>query len=132
MVAYNQRMPLAFYVRRLVECLFAAFIVRSSACTINDIFDRKIDAQVGTRLKFTTSRYNEQSSDFSLVERTKYRPLPSGRISVEAAYLYLLVQYLTGTAFFYFTMDGIASVFTLVYERMKEINLTLVLLLGYK
>ncbi|EEB86666.1 hypothetical protein MPER_16298, partial [Moniliophthora perniciosa FA553] len=64
-----------------------AFVVRSAACTINDIFDREMDAGV---------------------ERTKGRPLASGRISVLKASVFVSIQYIVGTLFFYFTVDGLA------------------------
>lgn len=66
--------------------LLMAFVVRSSACTVNDIFDREIDAGV---------------------ERTKNRPLASGRISVPAAIVYLMCQYAIGTWLFK-RMDHVA------------------------
>ncbi|KAF9001135.1 UbiA prenyltransferase family-domain-containing protein [Cyathus striatus] len=87
MAAYKINLPLEEYGNDLAKCVVGAFIMRSSACTINDIFDRKMDAGV---------------------ERTKNRPLASGRISVLAATIYLMVQYLIGTLFFYFTVDGLA------------------------
>ncbi len=57
--------------------LFAigAVVMRGAGCTINDIIDRRIDAQV---------------------ERTKGRPLPSGRIGVPGALLFLAAQLLVG------------------------------------
>ncbi|KAF8066011.1 UbiA prenyltransferase family-domain-containing protein [Lyophyllum atratum] len=98
LAAYSQSMPVYSYVHHLAGCLFGAFIVRSSACTVNDIFDRKIDA---------------------CVERTKGRPIPSGRVSVRAAVVYLLAQYLVGIAFFYATMDGLAFA---IYPLMKRVT----------
>jgi 4-hydroxybenzoate polyprenyltransferase len=47
MAAYKTNLPIKFYAPDLAKCLFGAFIMRSSACTINDIFDRKVDAGVG-------------------------------------------------------------------------------------
>lgn len=47
MAAYRTRMPLREYQWTLFCCLFSAIILRTSACTINDIFDRKLDAGVG-------------------------------------------------------------------------------------
>jgi 4-hydroxybenzoate polyprenyltransferase len=48
MAAYSSGLPIGNYCVDLVKCLIGAFIMRSSACTINDIFDRKMDAGVGT------------------------------------------------------------------------------------
>lgn len=41
-------------------------------------------------------------------ERTKNRPLASGRISVFAATSYALMQYAIGTAWFYLTVEDLA------------------------
>ncbi|KAJ7642989.1 UbiA prenyltransferase family [Mycena polygramma] len=87
MAAYTTGLPLHVYFAHVAKALVSAFLLRSSACTINDIFDRKMDAGV---------------------ERSKTRPLPSGRISVLAATLYLFLQYALGVAFFYRTEDGLA------------------------
>ncbi|KIJ96598.1 hypothetical protein K443DRAFT_682224 [Laccaria amethystina LaAM-08-1] len=87
MAAYSSGLPIGNYCVDLVKCLIGAFIMRSSACTINDIFDRKMDAGV---------------------ERTRNRPLASGRVSVFAATVYLLVQYGIGLAFFSLTVRGLA------------------------
>ncbi|KAJ6471948.1 UbiA prenyltransferase family [Mycena sanguinolenta] len=87
MAAYTTGLPLNAYCTELAKCLIGAFVIRSSACTINDIFDRKLDAGV---------------------ERTKNRPLPSGRISVLAATLYLFFQYVVGIIIIYLTQRGLA------------------------
>jgi len=87
MCAYATNLPLKVYAFDLVKCLVGAFIIRSSACTVNDIFDRKMDAGV---------------------ERTKNRPLASGRVSVFAATVYLVIQYIIGIGFFYITVHGVA------------------------
>lgn len=54
--------------------LVGAFLVRGAGCTVNDIWDRKIDGEV---------------------ERTKKRPLPSGRVTVRQAVLFAAVQFLS-------------------------------------
>ncbi|KAF8071600.1 UbiA prenyltransferase family-domain-containing protein [Lyophyllum atratum] len=117
MAAYSQSMALNVYVLRLAECLLGAFIVRSSACTINAIFDyRLIDAP---------------SEEFTPpTERTRSRPIPSGRVPVAAAVVYLLAQYLVGVAFFCATVDGLAlrvALFQLlplfaIYPLMKRVT----------
>ncbi|KAJ7741761.1 UbiA prenyltransferase family-domain-containing protein [Mycena maculata] len=87
MAAYATSLTPGVYALNLAKALVGAFILRSSACTINDIFDRKVDAGV---------------------DRTRNRPLPSGRISVLAATVYLIFQYALGVAFFYLSEDGAA------------------------
>ena len=47
MAAFTTNLPLQTYTIELSKYMLAAFILRSSACTINDIFDRKMDAGVG-------------------------------------------------------------------------------------
>ncbi|TRM67152.1 UbiA prenyltransferase family-domain-containing protein [Schizophyllum amplum] len=102
-------LPLEMYFAKLLQCLIGAFLVRGSACTVNDIFDRDVDAGV---------------------ERTRGRPLPSGRITVLAATMYLLLQYAVGVVFFYLTLDGMAfyvAIFQLlpmfmVYPLLKRVT----------
>ncbi|KAJ7921670.1 hypothetical protein B0H13DRAFT_2230557 [Mycena leptocephala] len=64
-------MPVSEVLRFSAMFAFWAFIGRSMACTLNDICDRDIDARV---------------------ERTKTRPLPSGRVSVLGAKTFLVGQ----------------------------------------
>jgi 4-hydroxybenzoate polyprenyltransferase len=47
MAAYTTGLPLSAYSTSLTKALVGAFLLRSSACTINDIFDREMDAGVG-------------------------------------------------------------------------------------
>ncbi|KIK67687.1 hypothetical protein GYMLUDRAFT_154954 [Collybiopsis luxurians FD-317 M1] len=99
MAAYSVKMSWNTYTFSLMQCFFSAFIIRSSACTVNDIFDRKVDAGV---------------------ERTKKRPLASGQISVCAASVYVLVQYAIGIVWFYFTVEDFA------YESCPTMRLLVV------
>jgi 4-hydroxybenzoate polyprenyltransferase len=55
--------------------LFGAIIMRGAGCTLNDIADRNFDAQVA---------------------RTRSRPIPSGQVSVRAAFIFLILQCLLG------------------------------------
>ena len=57
--------------------LVGAIAMRGAGCTYNDILDRKLDAGV---------------------ERTRGRPLPSGRVGVKAAALFMVAQSLAGLA----------------------------------
>ncbi|MGB8366502.1 MAG: 4-hydroxybenzoate octaprenyltransferase [Rhizomicrobium sp.] len=52
-------------------CAVGAIVMRGAGCTFNDIVDRDIDAQVA---------------------RTRGRPLPSGAVSVRAAWIFLALQ----------------------------------------
>lgn len=58
-----------------VACGLGALVMRGAGCTWNDITDRDIDAKVA---------------------RTRSRPLPSGRVTLRGAYLWLIAQGLVG------------------------------------
>jgi 4-hydroxybenzoate polyprenyltransferase len=63
----------------LLLALFAlgAVVMRGAGCTLNDIADREYDGKVA---------------------RTRMRPLPSGRVSVPQAVVFMLAQLLVGAA----------------------------------
>ncbi|HXW20087.1 MAG TPA: 4-hydroxybenzoate octaprenyltransferase [Roseiarcus sp.] len=87
--------------------LVGAIAMRGAGSTYNDILDRKLDAGV---------------------ERTKGRPLPSGRVSVKAAVLFLVAQSLVGLAVLscfnsYSIRLGIASLAVVaIYPLMKRVT----------
>lgn len=61
----------------LIVMGIGAIAMRGAGCTYNDIVDRDLDAQV---------------------ERTANRPLPSGRLTVTSAWLWLVLQLVIGLA----------------------------------
>jgi 4-hydroxybenzoate polyprenyltransferase len=67
----------------LVLFAIGAVAMRGAGCTLNDIADRRYDAQVA---------------------RTRLRPLPSGAVSVRQAIMFLLLQLALGAAIL-FTFD---------------------------
>jgi 4-hydroxybenzoate polyprenyltransferase len=87
--------------------LVGAVVMRGAGCVINDILDRRIDAQV---------------------ERTRNRPIASGRVSVSAALVFLVVLLMIGlavlTQFNWFTiMLGFLIVpVVAIYPLMKRIT----------
>jgi 4-hydroxybenzoate polyprenyltransferase len=93
-----------------------AIVMRGAGCTYNDICDKDFDAQVA---------------------RTKDRPLPSGEVSVLAAWIFLALQLLVGLAILlalplFAVWVGVASlalVFT--YPLMKRITFWPQLFLGF-
>jgi len=91
----------------VVLFFIGAFAMRGAGCTWNDIVDRDLDAQV---------------------ERTRSRPIPSGQVSVAAAFAFLVLQALIGLAvllqFNRFTvLTGIASLaIVAVYPFMKRVT----------
>jgi 4-hydroxybenzoate polyprenyltransferase len=99
----------------LVLFVVGAMTMRGAGSTYNDIVDRHVDAKV---------------------ERTRYRPIPSGRVSVAAARVFLVFQALIGLAvvlcFNRFTiLLGMASlVIVAIYPFMKRISSWPQLVLG--
>jgi 4-hydroxybenzoate polyprenyltransferase len=91
----------------LLLFLIGAIAMRGAGCTYNDILDRKLDAEV---------------------ERTRNRPLPSGRVTIGAAAAFLVAQALIGFAvllcFNRFSIWlGIASLAVVaVYPLMKRVT----------
>ncbi len=87
--------------------LIGAIVMRGAGCAYNDILDRNLDAEV---------------------ERTRNRPLPSGRISVRAAAAFLVAQALVGLVvllcFNRFSIWlGVASLgIVAVYPLMKRVT----------
>jgi 4-hydroxybenzoate polyprenyltransferase len=91
----------------LVLFLVGAIAMRGAGCTYNDILDRRLDAGV---------------------ERTKRRPLPSGRVGVGAAAAFLVAQALVGLAVL-FSFNGFSIALGLaslaivaVYPLMKRVT----------
>ncbi|KAJ7134307.1 4-hydroxybenzoate polyprenyl transferase [Mycena epipterygia] len=87
--------------------LGGSFLLRSTACTWNDILDRKFDQKV---------------------DRTKHRPIASGRVTVSNASIFLAVEVALCILFFAFLENskafwfGIFSLFPLVsvYPLLKR------------
>ncbi len=92
-----------------------AVVMRGAGCTFNDIVDRDLDAQVA---------------------RTANRPLPSGAVSVPAAWIFLIAQCGVGLTILLSLNDfaiavGVASLFPVaVYPFMKRITYWPQLFLG--
>jgi 4-hydroxybenzoate polyprenyltransferase len=119
MAAFTTNLPVRTYIVHLLKWLVGAFILRSSACTVNDIFDRDVDARVG-KLTASSCWWNVKRLTIYL-ERTKDRPLPSGRVSVFAATVFLFIQYCAGIMFYYLTTDDLAYVsISCKMSRMTE------------
>ncbi|MGH6908227.1 MAG: UbiA family prenyltransferase, partial [Aestuariivirga sp.] len=87
--------------------LIGAIVMRGAGCTLNDIADREIDAQVA---------------------RTQSRPIPSGQVNVWQAFLFLIAQCLAGLLvllqFNWFTIALGASslIIAVLYPFMKRVT----------
>ncbi len=87
--------------------LVGAIVMRGAGCTLNDIVDRNYDGRVA---------------------RTKSRPIPSGRVSVKQAFIFLAAQSLLGLAVlsqfnFHTIVLAMASLLIVaIYPFMKRIT----------
>lgn len=93
-----------------------AIVMRGAGCTLNDIVDREIDAQVA---------------------RTRNRPLPSGQITVTRAAVFLLIQLTFGLAIllslntYSWIIGASALLLVFAYPFMKRITFWPQLFLGF-
>lgn len=103
----------------LLLFMIGAFLMRGAGCSYNDLADIDIDDQV---------------------ERTRSRPLPSGRIKKKQAAIFLLLQCLAGfvvlvsvaQGFTFAFWLGVASLITVaIYPFMKRITWWPQLFLGF-
>ena len=76
-IAYDFSTNLKNYFFYLLLFFFGAVLMRSAGCIVNDILDRNFDKEV---------------------QRTKYRPIASGKVSVKLGIIYSLL--LCAIAFF--------------------------------
>lgn len=99
----------------LISFALGAVVMRGAGCTFNDIVDRDLDAKVA---------------------RTANRPLPSGAVSVKAAWAFLIAQGLVGLIILlslnpFAIAVGIASLVPVaVYPFMKRVTYWPQLFLG--
>ncbi|EIM84130.1 UbiA prenyltransferase [Stereum hirsutum FP-91666 SS1] len=98
LAAYTVALPIQEYWAILGRFLLVSAIVRGAACTSNDILDRDVDAGV---------------------ERTKTRPLPSGRVSVISACLFVLLQAAVSW-YSFLPLNPLASIFYPIMKRVTD------------
>jgi len=99
--ANGQAYPPPFYV---ALCGIGAIVMRGAGCTYNDIIDRDFDARV---------------------ERTRGRPIPSGAVSVGAAWVFAIVLSLVGLCVLlmfnrFAILLGAASLFQSTVSRLMS------------
>ncbi len=93
-----------------------AFVMRGAGCIVNDLWDRETDAKV---------------------ERTKSRPLPSGRVSVTSAIIFACALSLIGLMILlqlnrFTQIIGVSSlILVIIYPLMKRITYWPQLMLGF-
>jgi 4-hydroxybenzoate polyprenyltransferase len=100
----------------LIFFAIGAFVMRGAGCVVNDLWDREADA---------------------LVERTKSRPLPSGRVSVTGAFIFACALSLIGLIILlllnrFTQIIGVSSlILVIIYPLMKRITYWPQLMLGF-
>ena len=94
----------------LLPMVVGAFLMRGAGCTFNDLTDEDIDNQV---------------------ERTRSRPLPSGRVTRKQAWGFLILQcvagllvllFLSRTSGFVFALGAMSLILIVIYPFMKRIT----------
>jgi len=114
-LAYDFNAGLNNYFFFVILFLFGSVLMRSAGCIVNDIVDRKFDKKV---------------------ERTKNRPIASGRVSVSLATIYAIslcfLAFLVLLNFNYFTifMALVSMPLAFTYPLMKRITYWPQLFLG--
>ena len=114
-VAYDFSTGLEKYIFYLILFLSGSILMRSAGCIVNDITDKNFD---------------------KLVERTKNRPIASGKISIKQASIYAfilcLIAFLVLINFNYFTilMALISMPLAFTYPLMKRFTYWPQLFLG--
>ena len=104
------------YFKHIVLFFFGSILMRSAGCIVNDILDRKYDI---------------------LVERTKSRPIASGKVSVFSALFYssilCLIAFLILVQFNFVTiiLGFISMPFAFTYPLMKRFTYWPQLFLGF-
>ncbi|EJC99903.1 uncharacterized protein FOMMEDRAFT_55907, partial [Fomitiporia mediterranea MF3/22] len=117
--AYSVKLPYASFCWMLQKCVIGSFLMRSAACTINDIIDRNVDSEVGKAVfNFLTCIANTHFlPPYHCTERTKNRPIASGRISVSSAIAFFAAQVLAN-ALFFSTLKSTASCLYPILKRV--------------
>ncbi len=114
-LAYNENQNLEIFLYYLILFFFGSVLMRSAGCIVNDIVDKDIDIKV---------------------ERTKKRPIASGKISIQEsffyAFLFCLLSFFILIQFNFNTiLLGLASmILAFTYPFMKRVTFWPQLFLG--
>ena len=69
-LALNHTKEFGLFIKYIILFFMGSIIMRSAGCIINDIIDKDVDKKV---------------------DRTKYRPIPSERISLTESFIYIIL-----------------------------------------
>jgi len=115
-LALNQTKEFGLFIKYIILFFLGSVLMRSAGCIFNDITDKNFDKKV---------------------DRTKNRPIPSGRISTQESFVYIillcLVAFIILIQFNYLTIFlGLLSVpFAFAYPYMKRFTYWPQLFLGF-
>ena len=115
-LALNQTKEFGLFIKYIILFFVGSVLMRSAGCIFNDITDKDFDKKV---------------------DRTKNRPIPSGRISTQESFVYIillcLVAFIILIQFNYLTIFlGLLSVpFAFAYPYMKRFTYWPQLFLGF-
>ena len=115
-IAYDFQNSLDKYLFYLVLFFFGSVLMRSAGCIVNDIVDEKIDKKV---------------------ERTKNRPIASGKLNKSLAWVYVLILctlallVLIQFNFFTISLGAFSMIFAFSYPFMKRFTYWPQLFLGF-
>jgi 4-hydroxybenzoate polyprenyltransferase len=109
MGALHEGINIPHFVIALFSMFIVAFIMRSIACTVNDICDVEFDKAVG-KPRSSIKAIGTHSG----IARTKSRPLPSGRITYGAACAYATFQLVVALGVFSALLDRAAFISAVV------------------
>jgi 4-hydroxybenzoate polyprenyltransferase len=93
MASYALQLPYTTPLTYLGIFGVGALVMRGAGCTINDMWDRKLDRAVGGSMSATTTRL---LTAFFAAERTRERPLAKGDIGPRQALAFLGAQLTVG------------------------------------
>ena len=114
-LAFNQTKEFGLFVKYIILFFVGSVLMRSAGCIFNDITDKDFDKKV---------------------DRTKNRPIPSGRISIRESFIYLillcLIAFIILIQFNFLTIIlGLLSIpFAFSYPYMKRLTYWPQLFLG--
>ena len=110
MASYALGLPMTTLLTYLTLFWVGSFIMRGAACTINDMCDRDLDRGVGESPRNLPTHGRNPSRIpvlclvlivagwILIVERTKTRPIASGKVTIPQAAEFLVLQSSAGLA----------------------------------
>jgi len=115
-IALNQTKEFGLFLKYIILFFLGSVLMRSAGCIFNDIVDKDIDKKV---------------------DRTKNRPIPSGRISTQESFVYIILLCLVAFTiliqfnFLTIILGLLSKPFAFAYPFMKRLTYWPQLFLGF-